>query len=257
MRDNPVKTTLAEGGRAFGTMVFEFTSAGLPAILTAAGADYVLYDMEHSGISMAEMKLQLAHARGLGLVPIVRPPAKTYDSVARLLDLGAMGLMLPMVESRAEAEEIVAWTRYPTDGVRGAMFGGAHDDYAGGDIAEKIRMAHERTLVLAMIETAKGVENVDEIVGVPGIDAAHLGQFDLSLSLGIPGQTGHARIEAAIDQLLQACERQGKTPACMAPTVEIGRDWLRRGFRMVSYSYDIGLLTDRLQEGLTALRAVD
>ncbi len=254
MRDNPVKQRLQAGGTAFGTMVFELVAPGLPAILKAAGADFALYDMEHSGISMAEMKQQFAYARGLGLVPIVRPPAKQYNLCALLLDLGAMGLMLPMVESAAEAADIVSWTRYPRKGVSGAMFGGAHDDYAPGDIAEKMRLAEERTIVLAMIETERGAANVEEIMAVPGIDGAHLGQFDLSLSLGIPGQTGHARIEAVVDRMLAACRANGKFAACMAPSVAIGRDWMARGFRMVSYSYDVGLLQAHLSEGIAALK---
>jgi len=254
MRGNPVKQRLLAGERVFGTMVFELVSAGLPAVLHSAGCDYVLYDMEHSGISMAEMKVQLAACRGLGLVPIVRPSAKTYEQVSLLLDLGAMGLMLQKVESVEEAAEIVRWTRYPPQGVRGAMFGGAHDDYAGGDIADKIREVHARTLVLAMIETAAGVEQVERIMAVDGIDGAHLGQFDLSLSLEIPGQTAAPQIAAAVDRMLAACRASGKFAACMAPSVDIGLDWMAQGFRMVSYSYVIGLLQGQLSSGLARLR---
>ncbi|MEM7253738.1 MAG: aldolase, partial [Pseudomonadota bacterium] len=90
MRGNPVKAQLAEGGTAFGTMVFEFASPGLPQILRNAGADFVFFDMEHSGFTMSELKVQLALCRGLGLVPLVRPPGKSYQHTARLLDLGAM-----------------------------------------------------------------------------------------------------------------------------------------------------------------------
>ena len=99
MRDNPVKRRLAAGETVFGTMIFELVSPGLPAILSASGAEFALYDMEHSGISMEEMKRQFSYARGLPLTPIVRPPAKQYQFVSRLLDLGAMGVMAPMVES--------------------------------------------------------------------------------------------------------------------------------------------------------------
>jgi len=254
MRNNPVKQTLAQGGRAFGTMVFEFSSPGLPAALVAAGAEYALYDMEHSGFTMDEMKRQFAYCRGIGLVPIVRPPEKTYAAVSRLLDLGAMGLMFQMVESREEAQEIVRWTRYPPAGVRGAMFGGAHDDYTGGDLAAKMRAADERTLVLAMIETRKGVENMDAILSVPGIDAGHLGQFDLSLSLGIPGQFDRPEIQETITGLVASARRHGKTAACMAPTLDLAKEWMERGFRMVSYSYDTGLLQDGLRRGLSSLR---
>lgn len=255
MRPNPVKQRLLAGGTAFGTMVFEFATPGLPAILAASGAEFALYDMEHSGIDMAEMKRQFQYCRAAGIMPIVRPPAKTYAATSLLLDLGAMGFMFQMVESAEEAREIVSWTRYPVQGVRGAMFGGAHDDYAPGDLGAKMRAAEERTLVMMMIETKKGLANVEKIIAVPGVDGGHLGQFDLSLSLGMPGAFERKEIQGGIDRLVAACARHGKFAACMAPTVETAQDWMARGFRMVSYGYDIGLLADRLREGLSAIRA--
>lgn len=254
MRTNPVKQKLAAGGSAYGTMVFEFTSPGLPAALVAAGAEFALYDMEHSGFTMAEMRSQFSYCRGIGLVPIVRPPAKTYAAVSQLLDIGAMGLMFQMVESREEAEELVRWTRYPPRGVRGAMFGGAHDDYEPGDVAKKMRGADRRTFVLAMIETRKGAENMEEILAVKDIDGGHLGQFDLSLSLGMPGQFDRPEIQSTIDRLTATCKRLGKTAACMAPTLETAKDWQKRGFRMISYSYDTGLLQESLRTGIEALK---
>ena len=254
MRTNPIKDKLARGEAAFGTMVFEFTSPGLPAVLANAGAEFVLYDMEHSGLSEEEIKRQLSYCRGLGIVALVRPPEKSYAAAARLLDLGAMGLMFQMVESREEAQAIVSWTRYPPEGVRGAMFGGAHDDYAGGDVAEKMHTANARTLVIALIETAKGVENADDILSVPGIDLAHVGHFDLSLTMGIPGRFDHPDFEAAIDAILAACARHGKPAGFLAPNIEWGRAWIARGFRFVTYSYDIGLIADGLRNGIEALR---
>ncbi len=254
MRINPLKKKLAAGGSVYGTMVFEFSSPGLPAALVAAGAEFALYDMEHSGFTMADMKSQFSYCRGIGLVPIVRPPEKSYAAVSQLLDIGAMGFMFQMVESREEAEQLVRWTRYPPRGVRGAMFGGAHDDYEGGDVAKKMRAADQRTFVLAMIETRKGAENMAEILAVKDIDGGHLGQFDLSLSLGIPGQFERPEIQSTIDRLTSTCKKLGKTAACMAPTLETAKDWQQRGFRMISYSYDTGLLQEGLRVGIQALR---
>lgn len=254
MRANPVKAKLASGDTAFGTMIFEFLSPGLPQILAGAGAEFILYDMEHSGFGLPEMKQQFALCRGLGLVPLVRPPGKDYQYAARLLDLGAMGLMFQMVESAEEAAKLVSWTRYPPQGVRGAMFGGAHDDYGTGGIADTMAKAHERTMILALIETAKGLANVEEIMAVPGIDVAHLGHADLSLSLGIPGDFAHPKLQQAIDRLLAACQKHNKPAACLAANIATGRDWMARGFKMVSYSYDIGLMADGLRNGIAGLK---
>lgn len=257
MRPNPVKNQLAQGGKAFGTMVFEFATPGLPSILAQGGADYALYCMEHTGFTVADMKRQFQYCRAAGIMPIVRPPDKSYATTALLLDIGAMGFMFQMVGSAREAREIVTWTKYPPEGRRGAMFGGAHDDYAGGDLAQKMRAANDRTLVMMMIETREGLENMEEIIATPGVDGVHLGQFDLSLSLGIPGQFDQPIIQKGIDRMLKACRKHGKFAACMAPTLDTAREWMGRGFRMVSYSYDIGLMADRLREGLSVLRAED
>ena len=94
-----MKQKLASGGTTYGTMIFEFLSPGLPQISLNAGAEFLFYDMEHSGFEVANMKDQFAAWRGVGLVPLVRPPGKQYQYVARLLDVGAMGFLFQMVES--------------------------------------------------------------------------------------------------------------------------------------------------------------
>ena len=254
MRPNPVKDLLSRGDAAYGTMVFEFLSAGLPQILSNAGAQFVFYDMEHSGFSMDEMKTQLALCRGLDVVPLVRPPDTTYQYTARLLDLGAMGMLFQMCETAEQAEEFVRWTRYPPEGRRGAMFGGAHDDYSSLTVPQIIDGAHDRTMVCVLIESAKGVANAEEIMSVPGVDVAHLGHGDLSLSLEVPGDTAHPTMQAGIDKILAACEQHNKAAACLAGSVEIGQEWLARGFRMISYSYDIGFYTAALAAGIEAIK---
>ena len=176
MRGNPLKEKLARGERAFGTMVFEFAWPGLPAIAKAAGADYLLYDMERSGLSLDQIKGQIAAARGLDLPVLVRPAAKQYHLTSLLLDQGAMGLMFPMVESAEEAKELVSWTRYPPRGVRGAAFGIAHDDYAAGDVREKIAVAERRTLILAL---RNATPPLDREQVVDALEA--LGSFDVGI----------------------------------------------------------------------------
>ncbi|MEO8755807.1 MAG: aldolase/citrate lyase family protein, partial [Casimicrobiaceae bacterium] len=163
MRKNPVKAALAAGKRAYGAMVFEFFSPGIAQICRNAGAEFVLYDMEHTGLSFETLKLQFALCRGLDVVPMVRVPRGEYHFIARALDVGAMGVMVPMVGTAEEAAHIVACTRYPPAGRRGAAFGFAHDDYQGGDVAAKIAAIHERTLVIPQIETVEGLNNVEAI----------------------------------------------------------------------------------------------
>ncbi|MDP7547773.1 MAG: aldolase/citrate lyase family protein [Alphaproteobacteria bacterium] len=254
MRPNPVKTKLAAGEAVFGTMIFEFLSPGLPRILANSGADFVLYDLEHSGFTIEDMKAQFALCAGAGIIPFARPPGKAYPYTSRLLDVGAFGLLYQMVESAEEARKLVAWTRYPPSGVRGAIFGGAHDDYTDGEMAEKAAAAMDRTVVMALIETKAGLENVDEIMAVDGVDIAHLGHADLSLSLGIPGQFDHPDLQTGIDKIVEAAAKNGKAAGAMAPTLEWGQDLMRRGYRLMSYNHDMGLIADALSTGIKALK---
>jgi len=253
MRPNSLRTKLAAGEAVFGTMIFEFLSPGLPRILANAGADFVFYDLEHSGFGIDDMKTQFALCAGAGVIPLARPPGKDYQYAARLLDVGAFGLLYQMVESAEEARELVRWTRYPPEGVRGAIFGGAHDDYADGAMASKISAVHERTFLTVLIETRTGLENVDEILAVEGVDAAHLGHADMSLSMGIPGRFDHPDLQRAIDTIADSAARNGKVAATLAPNEEWGHDFIGRGYRMVSYSYDIGLIANGLAAGIRAL----
>jgi 2-dehydro-3-deoxyglucarate aldolase/4-hydroxy-2-oxoheptanedioate aldolase len=254
MRGNPVKKILAEGGQAFGAMVFEMFSPGLPQICRNAGAQFVLYDMEHSGLGFETLKTQFALCRGLDIVPMVRVPRGEYHFIARALDIGAMGVMVPMVGTRDEALEIVSCTRYPPLGRRGAAFGFAHDDYRGGDVAAKIAAIHERTMVIAQIETAVGLSNVEAIAAVPGIDALWLGHFDLTNFMGIPGQFGHPDYIAAVRRIASACGANGKTAAYLATDNVLAGEYLDHGYRLMAFGIDQLMLQSALAAGLAAMR---
>ncbi len=254
MRENPVKQAVAAGRPQVGTFVFDFAVPALPGIAASAGADFVIYDMEHSGLGEDEVKAQIAACRGLALAPFVRPPRKTYEVVARLLDLGALGLLLPMVGGPEEAAEIVSWTRYPPKGIRGAMFGGAHDDYTPGPVGEKIRIADARTLVMPMIETKAGVEAVEEICAVEGVDLPFVGPFDLSFAVGTPGEFDSPAFNKALDRILAAAESAGKPCGAFVADPAWGKRLIERGVRLICYHYDAGLYRQGLADGLATLR---
>ena len=255
MRANPLKPRLAAGGCAFGTMTFEFFTPGYPAICREAGAEFILYDMEHSGAGFETIKAQFAFCRGLDLVPLVRVPSGDYHHVARALDIGAMGIMVPMVETPEQAKAIVACTRYPPAGRRGAAFNvAAHDDYVGGAEKDKIEQANARTMVIALVETAEGIANVDAIAAVDGIDVVWLGHYDLTNFLGIPGQFDHPKFHAAVDRLIEACQKHGKTPGFLAGDEKWARDFRARGFRIIAYGVDALLMQSALAAGIKLLR---
>jgi 2-keto-3-deoxy-L-rhamnonate aldolase RhmA len=255
MRANPIKQRVLRGGYAFGSFAIEFFSPGYPQICKNAGCEFVLFDMEHSGVSIETMKMQLALCRGLDIVPFVRVPTTGYQYIARLLDLGVMGLMVPMVETPEQAQYIVDCCRYPPAGRRGAVFGGAHDDYTAGSVTEKIKEIHERTLIICQIETELGAQNVDKIAQVKGVDCLWVGHFDLSNFLGIPAQFDHPKFQQAIRDVIAACKKHKKIPGFMAMDEKWAKEYVQKGFRLIAYGIDSALMQRGLSSGIETLRA--
>ena len=254
MRANPGREKLKSGGLAFGTMAFEFFTPGLSSVLAKAGAEFVILDTEHSGVGIETVKAQVASSHGAGIVPMVRVPACHYHLIAPVLDAGAMGIMVPMIGTRAQAENLAKWCRYRPEGVRGLAFNMAHDEYSGGDVTVKMAEANARTLVIALVETASGIAEIDGIAAVPGIDVIWLGHYDLTNAMGITGQFDHPDFLAAVDKLVAACRRHGKAPGFLVTDPPSARLWLSRGFRCLGYGTDISLLQGALAAGLGVLR---
>lgn len=254
MRANRTKRTLRDGGVAVGTMVFEFGTSGIARIAAEAGADFVIFDMEHTGWSLETVRNLMATSRAADIAPMVRIPATQSHFIARALDAGAMGLMVPMVETEMQARLIAQSAKYPPLGRRGAAFGVAHDDYSDGDIVAKMRSANDEALLIALIETAQGVENVEAIAAVDGIDVLWIGHFDLTNSMGIPGQFTHPHFVAAVTRVLAAGRQHNKAVGFMASNVEEGRALLQQGFRCLAFWGDIWIYKRALREGISGIR---
>ena len=238
-----------------GHFVCEFATPGIGHILKGAGCDYVLLDMEHSGFSHETVKSLIRYFQAAGLPAIVRPPSKDYHHVARLADMGAEGFLLPMVGTVADAEAAVRAIKYFPDGARGVALGIAHDDYRGGPVAEKLAAANRRTTVIALIETAEAIDNIDAIAAVEGVDCLWLGHFDLSASLGLPGAFDHPDFIAAVDRLRAAARRHDRALGKMVATPEEGVAVYADGFDFVCYSGDVWLMQSALAAGVAAIRA--
>ena len=253
MRHNDVKKRIVEGGVSLGTFVFEFNTTGIARIAAEAGAEFVIFDMEHTGWSVETVRMLMATTPD-STVPMVRVPATEYDFIARVLDMGSMGIMVPMVESVEQAERIVRFAKYPPVGRRGCAFGIAHDDYRHEDILSTISSANSQQLLIAQIESAAGVENVDAIAAVEGIDVLWVGHFDLTNSLGIPGQFDHPEFKAAVTSVVEACHKHGKVGGFMASDAENAKSLIAQGFRIIALGGDLWLYQQALREGLEATR---
>src|SRR5882672_7182041 len=237
MTTSTLKQRVLAGERVIGAMILEFFVPALPQLIKVAGAEFVFFDMEHTGISLETLKSMIAACRGIGLAPIVRVPATEYHFIARVLDIGAHGVMVPIVETREQA-----------------AFGVAHDDYQGGSPAEKMAAAHSRTLVITQIETPKGVENADAIAAVANVDVLWVGHFDLTNFMGLPGQFEHPAYLAAIAKVVAAARGHGKGTGFMALDERWGKEYLERGFKMIAYGMDSQVYQRALAQGIAALK---
>ena len=250
-----LKEMVATRRAKFGTLVVELASPGIGYILKAGGAQFVFLDMEHSGFGFDTVKRLLRYMEAAELPAIVRVPSRHYHHIARALDMGAEGIMLPMVGTAEEAARIAAHAKYPPLGHRGVALGVAHDRYRGGAPVTKLRAANNRVSVFVLVETREGVENVEEIAAVDGIDGIWIGHFDLSTSLGIPGQFDHPDLIAAEDRVARACVKNKKSFGCLVMNVERGITAYHAGFDMICYSGDVWLLQETLRRGIDDLKA--
>jgi 2-dehydro-3-deoxyglucarate aldolase/4-hydroxy-2-oxoheptanedioate aldolase len=254
MRINQVKKTLRDGGLSIGTMVFEFNTTGIGRLAAASGAEFVLFDMEHTGWSVETIRMLLATSVSANTVPLVRIPATDYQFVARVLDMGAMGIMVPMVQDAEQARNLVNFAKYPPVGHRGGAFGISHDNYEDGPAVDKMTSANDEILLIAQIETVSGLENVEQIAAVDGIDVLWIGQTDLSNSMGIPAQFEHPDFQAAVDRIVSVARAAGKAAGYMGMSLDECENLYQKGFRCLAYSGDLWLYQEILGESISALR---
>jgi 2-keto-3-deoxy-L-rhamnonate aldolase RhmA len=238
-----------------GHFIVEFATPGIGHILKSAGCDYALFDMEHSGFGFETVKSAVRYLEAGGVSPIVRVPSKEYHHIARACDMGAEGLMVPMVGTPAEAQAIVNCMKYHPVGRRGVALQVAHDRYRAGAVADKFVTANQTTTLFCQIETAEGVANAEAIAALEGVDCLWVGHFDLSVSLGIPGQFDHRKFKQSIDKVIAATRKYRKSLGRLVPTVEQGIDFFAQGFDFICYSGDVWVLHNALAEAVSVLRA--
>lgn len=236
MRPNRSKQALRDGKTVIGTLCT--TSSRLMAeALGHSGYDFLIVDLQHGENEMADLQGMLQAISSTPAMPMVRVPANETVYIQRALDLGAYGVVVPMVETRADAEAIVDSVRYAPGGrrswgpVRGTLYGGA--DY--------FEHAHEELLVLAMLETADGLRNASKILSVPGIDGCFVGPNDLSIGLGHSSELKQLPpdVERAIGAIAEAARSTGRVAGIQSFGVEQARARLAQGYRFVSVLSDL------------------
>jgi 4-hydroxy-2-oxoheptanedioate aldolase len=252
MATDPVRARWAAGEAAFAAwLTLESPSAA--AAVASAGFDAVVVDLQHGNATLEDLPQLLAAIEGSPAVPFVRAAWNHPADLMRALDLGARGVICPMVGSRAEAEAFVAACRYPPAGTR--SYGPIHAAFGRG--REQTTAAEEAILLFAMIETADGFANLDEIAATAGLDGLFVGPADLSLGLGLDtfaDLTDPVLLEA-LDSVIAAAGANGSIPGIHAPSPGNSIAMAARGFRFVSSAVDEDLLRHAAEDALGATRS--
>lgn len=222
-----------------------WTSIGHPTIteiFAQSGVDFIGIDIEHSTISQEQSQRIIAASQAYHTVCLPRIASHNGEMIKRLLDSGADGLIVPMVSTSEEVEQLIAWIQYPPEGQR--SFGIARGQGYGFDFESYTQSWNKSAILIVQIESLTGVENIDKILSYDAVDGAMVGPYDLSGSLGIPGQLDHPKLAEASKQVVDACAKHGK--ACgtqlVEPDLSNMRKALTNGFTFSVLASDIFLL---------------
>lgn len=240
---NPARDRLEAGELALGVGLRQARTVDVAAAMKTCDIDWLFIDLEHGSMSL-DMAVQISvAANATRISPIVRVPYGQYDLATRALDGGAAGIVVPHIDTKQEAEELVERLKFPPAGHRSVGGPAAQLGFASLPLGEATQAVNDRLLLVAMIETPRAVENADAIASVPGIDVLLFGTNDLTMEMGIAGQLMHADVQAAYASAGKACARHGKWLGMGGVYTEEGiATYTRLGARMVLIGSDLSLL---------------
>ena len=247
---NVVKDLLKAGKAAIGTTA----TVGSPvSFLADSGFDFLLFDTQHSPVEIKQLKPEVDAMKGKHAIPIIRVGDNVQDQVCYALDLGAKGIIVPMVNSKAEAEKMMDWVRYPplgkrsNAGVRGEW--GEYDSYR-----EYMDVFNEQVVVIPMIETMESYNNVEDIVSVDGVDVLLFGPSDFSIALDVPLDYGNPKYQKALDHVAEACIDAGVVPGMyFIPPGQDPSEYVERGFKFFTLPWT-RWATEGIQNGLSSVK---
>ncbi len=253
---NAAKARLEKNELAIGIGVRLVRNVDIIKVMKAAGFDWLFLDLEHGSMSIETACEISVASQDSGIAPIVRVPYGELSMATRVLDGGALGVVIPHVDTAEEAKEIADKLRYPPRGHRSVGGGQAQFDYASLPLGEMTRLMDDNTLVTVMIETPRAVENAEAIAAVPGIDCLLVGSSDLSMEMGIPGDATNPKIQTACEKVVAACTKYGKWPGMGgAYTEELLKLYTDKGMKLILAGNDLPMLTAAARAHQAKVRA--
>jgi 4-hydroxy-2-oxoheptanedioate aldolase len=240
---NSARERLEAGELAVGVGLRQARTVDIAAAMKTCGFDWLFIDLEHNSMSLdTAVQISMA-ATAAGIAPLIRIPAGRFDLATRALDGGALGVIVPHIDTVEQAREAVSRLRYPPLGHRSIASPMPQFSFQPIPLAEATAAVNAQLLIVAMLETPQAIRAAEAIAAVQGIDALHLGANDLCMELGIAGQFMHADVDRAFATVIAACRKHGKWPAMggIYSEEELSH-YVRKGVRMILAGNDLNLL---------------
>ena len=235
MRKNLTKEKIKEGKDTYGVFV-SMWSPTIVEIIGHIGFDFVLLDAEHSPISAESCEQMVRAADCVNITPVIRVAMNIRQNILRYLDIGALGVMLPQINSKAEVENVIESVKYPPEGRRGLASVRAANYGITGSLGNYVKEANRETMVIVQVETMQAIDNLKEILAVPGTDVIFIGPSDISSAMGYPGQVNHPEVQKMIVYLVNEIRTAGKIAGTVAYDLDTLRRCKERGFKFITYN---------------------
>ena len=243
MKKNNLKEVLKEGKNVFGPFM-KFTDPAAVEIMGFAGFDFVIIDAEHGPISMQSAQNMIRAAETVNITPIIRVSSNDEALILRALDIGAQGIEIPQINSKSQAIKAVKSVKYSPQGERGVCRYVRASNYSSMDKFKYFKSANEESMIITHIEGVEGINNLDEILSVPGIDVIFIGPYDLSQSLGIQGQVNNSLVVEKMKEVVLKCKQSKIAVGSFADDIQTAKKWISLGIQYMSFSVDVGILYD-------------
>ncbi len=243
-----MKQKIKSGQEVLGAFLSEIAAPNLLRLMQAAGLDYVIVDCEHGYFDYSQVASLAAVGSGIHFPVIVRIPSISREVIQKYLDAGADGILVPMLETKEQAELLVYYGKYAPEGKRGISTMRPHSDYNPGKLTDYTVKANSRTMFFAQIETKKGVESIDDIVNVPGLDGIFIGPNDLACDLGCMGDFFTPEMKDCINRVIEAAKKVNLPCGIITSKTDFIKDCRKKGMTMFSCDSELGLLKKGIQD---------
>jgi len=253
LKKNNLKKALQDGKVALGPFL-KFTDSAVVEIMGFAGFDFVIIDGEHGPISIESAQNMVRAAETANITSVIRVSNNDESLILRALDIGAQGIEIPQVNSESDAIQAVKSVKYSPQGERGVCRYVRAANYSSMDKFKYFKYANEETMIIAHIEGVDGINNLDEILSVPGIDVIFIGPYDLSQSLGIPGEVNNLLVTEKMKEVILKCKKSKVAVGTFADDVETAKSWISLGVQYMAFSVDVGILYEASKNIINKLK---